>query len=75
MAVDIENEFAGEFDAIAGDVDRMKTEVVAAKEAEIVDLKTRLTDIERQLEEARDEGRRDGAATAIAIVKRRLGIL
>jgi polysaccharide deacetylase 2 family uncharacterized protein YibQ len=65
--VDIETEFAGEFDAIAGDVDRMKTEVAAEKEAEITDLKA-------QLEEAKDEGRKDGAATAIAIVKRRLGI-
>jgi len=67
MAVDIESEFAGEFDAIAGDVDRMKTEVAAEKEAEITDLKS-------QLEAAKDEGRKDGAAQAIAIVKRRLGI-
>jgi hypothetical protein len=45
----------------------MKTEVAAEKEAEITDLKT-------QLEAAKDEGRKDGAAQAIAIVKRRLGI-
>lgn len=75
MAVDIETEFSGEFDAIAGDVERIKTEVAAEKQAEIVALQAQLTDVERQLEEARDTGRRDGAATAIAIVKRRLGIL
>ncbi len=69
--MDIETEFAGEFDAIAGDTEKAKNEAVAAavveKEAEILDLK-------QQLEQARDEGRRDGAATAIAIVKRRLQI-
>lgn len=75
MAVDIESEFAGEFDAIAGDVERMKSEVAATKDAEMLQVKQQLTDVERQLEEARDEGRKDGAATAIAIVKRRLGIL
>lgn len=75
MAVNIESEFMGEFDAIAGDVERMKTEAASEKQAEILSLNAQLTDVERQLELARDDGRRDGAAQAIAIVKRRLGIL
>jgi len=72
--VDIETEFAGEFDAISGDVERMKSESVAEKESELLQIKQQLTEAEQKLEEARDEGRKDGAAQAIAIVKRRLGI-
>jgi hypothetical protein len=74
LAVDIETEFAGEFDAISGDVERMKSESVAEKESELLQIKQQLTEAEQKLEEARDEGRKDGAAQAIAIVKRRLGI-
>lgn len=60
---EIEAEIAGEIDAIEGDVNRKIHEAVAAKEAEIVDLRTQVT-----------QARKDGAAIAIAVIKRRLGI-
>lgn len=60
---EIEAEIAGEIDAIEGDVNRKIQEAVAAKEAEIVDLRTQVA-----------QARKDGAAIAIAVVKRRLGI-
>ncbi len=65
---EIQNEIAGEVDAIHGDVQKMiqeaVTAAVAAKEAENLDLKNQIT-----------QARKDGAAIAVATIKRRLGIL
>lgn len=64
---EIEAEIQGEVDAIAGDVERIKSEAAAAataaKEAELTDLRNQVS-----------QARKDGAAIAIAVIKRRLGI-
>lgn len=64
---EIEAEIQGEVDAIAGDVERMKIEAAtaatAAQGAELIDLRNQV-----------NQARKDGAAIAIAVVKRRLGI-
>ena len=64
---EIEAEIAGEVDAIAGDVDRMKIEAAtaatAATGAELIDLRNQVK-----------QARKDGAAIAVAVIKRRLGI-
>jgi len=85
VAVDIESEFAGELDAIAGDVEKMKAELTAAKDAEIASLQSQLAEAKTKADAAQalaskahedglETGRREGAATAIASVKRRLGL-
>ena len=65
---EIEAEIAGEVDAIVGDVDRMKIEAAttatAATGAELIDLRNQVK-----------QARKDGAAIAVAVIKRRLGIL
>ena len=65
---EIEAEIAGEVEAIAGDVDRMKIEAAtaatAATGAELIDLRNQVK-----------QARKDGAAIAVAVIKRRLGIL
>lgn len=64
---EIEAEISGELDAIAFDVERMKTEAATAATASIG---AELIDLRKQVANAR----KDGAAIAIAAVKRRLGI-
>lgn len=65
---EIEAEIEGEVAAIAGDVERMKIEAAtaatASQGAELIDLRNQV-----------NQARKDGAAIAIAVVKRRLGIL
>ena len=65
---EIEAEIKGEVDAIAGDVERMKvesaTEATALQGAELIDLRNQV-----------NQARKDGAAIAVAVIKRRLGIL
>ena len=64
---EIEAEIKGEVDAIAGDVERMKvesaTEATALQGAELIDLRNQVS-----------QARKDGAAIAVAVIKRRLGI-
>lgn len=64
---EVEAAIQGELDAIAGDVDKMKTEAAAAA---TVQLGSELNDLRKQVADAR----KDGAVIAIASVKRRLGI-
>lgn len=64
---EIETTIQGELDAIAFDVDRMKTEAATAATAQ---LGSELIDLRKQVADAR----KDGAVIAIAAVKRRLGI-
>ena len=64
---EIEAEIQGEVDAIAGDVERMKSEAAAAATAAN---EAELTDLRNQVSQAR----KDGAAIAVAVIKRRLGI-
>jgi len=67
IKAEIEAAIAGEVDAIAGDVDRMKIEAAtaatAATGAELIDLRNQVR-----------QARKDGAAIAVAVIKRRLGI-
>ena len=65
---EVEAAIQGELDAIAGDVDKMKTEAAAAA---TVQLGSELNDLRKQVADAR----KDGAVIAIASVKRRLGTL
>jgi NADPH:quinone reductase-like Zn-dependent oxidoreductase len=60
----IEQEFAGEIEAVVSDVDRMKQEAADAKGQEVM-----LT-----LQVKLDEARKEGAAEMLAIIKRRLNI-
>ena len=64
---EIEAEIEGELTAIVGDVERMKIEAAtaatASQGAELLDLRSQVK-----------QARKDGAAIAIAVVKRRLGI-
>lgn len=64
---EIEAEIEGELQAIAFDVDRMKTEAATAATTQIG---AELIDLRKQVKDAR----KDGAAIAVAAVKRRLGI-
>jgi len=64
---EIEAEIAGEVDAIAGDVERMKIEAATAATASTG---AELIDLRNQVKQAR----KDGAAIAVAVIKRRLGI-
>lgn len=60
---EVEEHLAGEIEAIAGDVQKMVQEAVAAKEAENLALRNQLSEV-----------RKEGGTLGLAALKRRLGI-
>jgi hypothetical protein len=64
LASVIEQEFSGEIEAFASDVERMKAEAAAAK----------LAELQPEIDAAREQGRKEGAAEMLALLKSRLQI-